>query len=309
MSFNLLSVTRPISPGPVNIGAFGDYLASQDSGLIKDKISIGSFVFDYAGEVTSELKSDITDHYTEDNTAIQDHIALNPIRVTMRGLIGELVAGPAQGGLNGLLGGIQDKLTTIPAYIGGKTPQIVSKASKAITQVQKVTTQISSAVSKGKSLLDFMEFGALTSVNQALAYKRLEAMWATRSFFSIRTPYRDYKNMVIESMKATQTEDTKYISEFTVTLKQIRQATVTISKVTPGSTSRLQAASNKINTGEAGTKLQPPFVYPPAATTDGTRLKYVTPAGFPTTSATKTLSEQGWKSGMKFSEFGYKKLQ
>ncbi len=67
-------------PSPFKVGEFGNYLASQESGVIGDQMSIGAFVFDYAGEVSSELHADITDHYTEDNTVVQDHIALNPIR-------------------------------------------------------------------------------------------------------------------------------------------------------------------------------------------------------------------------------------
>ena len=249
MAFNTLLPKSSMPPSPLKVGEFGNYLAGQESGVIGDQMSIGAFVFDYAGEVSSELHADITDHYTEDNTVVQDHIALNPIRVTMRGLIGELVAGPVAGGITGLLGGLQDSLTTVNAYIGGKTPQAINKASKAITQVQKVTTQISSAVSKGKSLIDFLNFGALTSVNQAVAYRRLEAMWENRTPFKIVTPFKRYENMVIESLKAVQSEDTKYVSEFTVTLKQIRFATVTVSTVPNGSDRRNQQISPLRNQG------------------------------------------------------------
>lgn len=249
MAFNTLLPKGSMPPSPFKVGAFGNYLASQESGVLSDAISIGSFVFDYAGEVSSTLRADITDHYAEDNTVFQDHIALTPIRVTMKGLIGELVQGPVAGGIAGLLGGLQSSLTTVNAYIGGKTPQAITKASKAITQVQKVTTQISSAVSKGKSLIDFLNFGALSNVKQAVAYRRLEAMWENRTPFRIHTPYKIYENMVIEELKATQPEDTKYLSEFTVTLKQMRFATLTVSDIPNGAEQRNQQISPQINQG------------------------------------------------------------
>ena len=207
-----------------------NYLTSQESGLVNDRINMGGFIFDYAGEVTAELKSDITDHYTEDNTVMQDHAALNPIRITMRGLVGELVAGPGPGGLNGLLGGLQSSLTTINAYTGGKTPQAIVKASKAITQVQNVTNQISSVVSKYNSLKNFLDWGAESSTRQAKAYKQLETKWYMKEIMYIQTPFKNYPNMMIESLKMVQSEETKYVSEITVTLKQIRQAKVTVTK-------------------------------------------------------------------------------
>lgn len=253
-----ISPNFPSIPG-ANSAAF-NFLTSQQSGIISDGISIDSFVFDYAGEVSIELKADITDHYTEDNTVIQDHIALNPARVVMRGLIGELVKGPAQAGLAGLLGGLQNSLTTINAYIGGKTPQAVVKASKAISQVQKVSDQISSAVSKGKSLLNFLEYGSVSSVKQAKAFQKLEMLFNRRIPFAIQTPYKHYTNMVIETLKAVQSEDTKYVSDITVTLKQIRQASVTLTKT--GAAVRLaQKAAQKVQGQGTGKPAVPSTVF------------------------------------------------
>lgn len=256
MAFNTLIPKSALPSSLTNVKSMASFLTSQESGVVSDHVNIGGFIFDYAGELSAELHADITDHYTEDNTVVQDHIALKPVRLTMRGLIGELVAGPSQGGLNGFLTGLQNSLTTINSYIGGKTPQAVTKAAKAITQVQKVTTQISSAVSKGKSLLNFLQDGALSATKQAEAFKKLSALWENRVPFIVETPYRKYDNMVIESMKAVQAEDTKYVSEFTVILKQIRFATVETSIIRNGAMLRNQQISPLRNQGlSSGNKL------------------------------------------------------
>src|ERR1700729_4349756 len=73
-----------------------------------------SLLFHYEGEQVVSLQSDITDHYIEDNTALQDQIALKPEEVTTHGFIGELndVAPPILAAVQA----IADKLTVIDAY-------------------------------------------------------------------------------------------------------------------------------------------------------------------------------------------------
>jgi hypothetical protein len=53
---------------------------------------IAGFLFDIPEEEEINLRSEITDHYVEDNTAIQDQIALKPDEVTVRGLVAEIVS-------------------------------------------------------------------------------------------------------------------------------------------------------------------------------------------------------------------------
>lgn len=58
---------------------------------------IAGFLFDYDIEEFMELMSEITDNAIEDNTSLQDNIALLPERVTLRGIIAELTdVGAAQ---------------------------------------------------------------------------------------------------------------------------------------------------------------------------------------------------------------------
>ena len=57
---------------------------------------IAGFLFDIVGDEWVELQSDITDHFVEDNTAINDQIALRPEQVTVRGIVAELTNAGAQ---------------------------------------------------------------------------------------------------------------------------------------------------------------------------------------------------------------------
>lgn len=49
-----------------------------------------ALLFDYESENTASLESDITDHFVEDNTYLNDHIALRPEIISVRGFKGEL---------------------------------------------------------------------------------------------------------------------------------------------------------------------------------------------------------------------------
>ena len=237
-----------------------DFMASQDAGLVNDHFSISGFIFDYAGEVSTELGADITDQYVEDNTVIQDHIALKPVRVVMKGLIGELRAGPAIGGLSGVLNGLQSSFATVNAYIGGKTPSALVKASKAISQAQNISNQISSAVSKGESLYSFLKDGAQSNSRQAGAYKYLRGLTVNRVPFTIQTPHQIYKNMVIESLRALQPEDTKFLSEFVVTLKELRFASLTTTVTAKNANSKVgQAKENLKKKSPAAGKVKATF--------------------------------------------------
>src|SRR5579863_4903278 len=67
-----------------------------------------TLLFHYEAENTAQLQSDITDHFIEDNTAIQDQIALKPEKITVHGFIGELndvfpVSIPNNGQISALL--------------------------------------------------------------------------------------------------------------------------------------------------------------------------------------------------------------
>lgn len=251
----------PVIPSPsllissVSVESLSNYLASQKTGLIAEHFNIAGLIFHYSGEVKTELNADITDHYTEDLKAVHDHIALQPIRVVMRGLIGELSRGFSPSGISGSLQTLQNGLTSVPGYLGKSTPQAVYRASKVVSQAQNVSNQVSSAVSKGKSLYKFFRDGAVSNTEQSRFYIQLEALWNQRAPFTIQTPHKIYRNMVIESMVALQPEDTKYLSEFTVTLKQIRFASVTTinavktSGVTQWNQQRTELKNNGVNTG------------------------------------------------------------
>lgn len=194
-----------------------------------------SFLFQYEGEQSVTLKSDITDHYVEDNRAVQDNIALNPEIYTTRGFIGELSdVSPA---LLSPLKFAADKLTTISAY----TPQLSTTALLAYNEAfflyQVGANVLNSAVAAWSSIGNFFGQGSSQSVigdsgltagnmqnKQQVAFQQLYGYWNQRTLFTVQTPWAVFQNMAILSLRAIQDEATNKISDFEIQFKRIRKA-------------------------------------------------------------------------------------
>lgn len=236
-------------PGSSAVMTWVDTLGSQDSKMAPASASFDGLAFDYTGEIKVESTSDITDHYMEDNTPSQDHIALAPRRVTLKGIVGELVAGPGATGVMGVLNNIQNSLTLVPGFIRPESSTMVLKASKAISSAQKLASQVSTAVGRGKSLWNMFSKGNVAPTKQAQMYQKLENIRQNRSILiSVETPFLSFPVMAIESITALQPEDTKFLSEFTVTLKEIRFASLLVTQPS-GAPSFMAGTSAQKNLG------------------------------------------------------------
>lgn len=90
---------------------------------------IAGFLFDIPEDEWVELASVITDHYVENNTAVQDNIALEPERVTVRGLVAELVmSAPPPQEAAPVTNPLPDNVPMTPPLTAGSTSSILSSA-------------------------------------------------------------------------------------------------------------------------------------------------------------------------------------
>ena len=188
---------------------------------------LGGFVFDYLGEETLTFEADITDHYVENNTAVQDHVARKPRRVTLRGFKSELAI-PAPHGVSGLLSTMQSALSQVQAYLGKYTPGVVATMGKAITQAQNVVNEVTQDLSKVQNIISLFPGAPVQQTSQEKAYAQLYTCFRGDMAsgipipFSIDTPYGPMNNMLIERVTMTQPENTQGWSDISVTLKEIR---------------------------------------------------------------------------------------
>lgn len=198
-----------------------DELANKYILKPKSANGIGGFVFDYEGDSNISLHADITDHWAENNTAIQDHIAIHPTRITLHGLVGELVLAKPTGIL-GVLDAIQDKLGQVPAYLGKYTPQALGKIQSAVTKAQSTVNTVDQALSRVQNIVGLFDNSVLGLTKQQKAYQKLQGLLVSKQLLIIVTPFGTHNNMVVESISLTQPEETKDLCEVSVTLKQMR---------------------------------------------------------------------------------------
>ena len=208
-----------------NVSAYINQIASQYVITPKGLKGIAGFVFDYEGEDRLTMESDITDHYAEDNTAIQDHIALRPKMIILRGFVSELTLPGVGTGLFGSLTQLQQKLGTADAYLGKYTPQglqnLQGSASKAISQVQNYANTASQYLNQAKNLAGLFGVGQ-PPTQQAKAYQTLGALRDSFQVFGVTTPWSYFPSMSITSLVFMQPKDNKQQSDITVTMKEIR---------------------------------------------------------------------------------------
>ena len=182
---------------------------------------IAGFVFDYEGETTVNLQAEITDHYSEQNTFTNDHAALKPARIVLRGYVAELALTPANGVL-GALATLQAKLTTLPAILGKYTPAIIPKIAILTSKATNVVNTIDTDISRAQNLVGLFVGSQVAPTKQEKAYQQLYSLWSTNQVFTLATPFTYFQSVMIESITMTQDETTKEWSEISVTVKEVR---------------------------------------------------------------------------------------
>lgn len=205
-----------------------------------------ALLFHYEGEQTVLLESDITDHFIEDNTAIQDQIAQKPEVITTHGFIGELNNVPPKA--LALVKQIADRLTVVSAYAPVLSATALIAYSEAFLLYQTAATVANTAVSAwntitgsgGENVIGTGGLGgafnaATGSISnsqnkQQVAFQQFYGYWKARTLFTVQTPWAVFQNMAIKSLRAIQDADSRVITDFEVTFKMIRTATTATSQ-------------------------------------------------------------------------------
>lgn len=215
---------------------------------------VAGFVFNVQSESVAIMQADITDHYTEDNRALQDHIAIRPKRVTLKGYVGELVYSPGAGGAPAVLQNVAQKLTEVAAYL----PSI---AAGAETIEQGITSSPSLTLSNVSNIYATVQnvLGAFGNTqNQQNAFTFFRSLMQSATLMGVQTPWEFMANMAIETITAVQPEESQFITDFAITLKEIRIAQVTTTAYSPGGSGGIVPAGGPSLQGPADVQAQPP---------------------------------------------------
>lgn len=203
------------------LGVFDAVKDTFDKYIVRpaNSFGLGGFVFDVEGETSINLSTEITDHYTEKNVAIQDHIAIRPKKITLKTYVGELVY-RLDGSTDTDLQKAIQKLTVVDDYL--------PRLSSAGQQIKRLLDGDQSDLSFNNLLNQASDIWALTKnlnppiPRQQQAYMYFKALAEQKILVSLQTPFEYAANMAIETIIATQSEDSQWISDFSITLKEIR---------------------------------------------------------------------------------------
>lgn len=235
---------------------------SQANGADSEAQLPDTFVFNYEGEQTVALQSDITDHYVEENFAVQDQIALKPEMVTTHGFIGEL-NDVVPFGLQ-TLKAIADKLTVVGAYAPSLSVTAELAYAEAFFVYQIGANVRDTAIAAWNTVSNFVSpsgptgFGAqnvvsngvltegLSQTKQQKAFAQFYGWWVHRILFRVQTPWAVFDNMAIQSLRAIQDAETRMITDFEITFKTIRTASTSgrLSNIPQGLQGRAQDQSS-----------------------------------------------------------------
>lgn len=181
---------------------------------------IAGFLLDLAEEDTSELESDITDHYIEANTPIQDHIALRPETITVTGRVAELVKStPVLAPVTAVPNVLPDAPELKPEFTD---EQLAQQDETAITQAEDAA-----GIDSSQSLFGYYKDQAKQQpgqTKQGYIYNYFYQLWKGRQLFSVETPWGIMENMAILSASAKQGAESRSVTEFSITFKKIRTA-------------------------------------------------------------------------------------
>lgn len=231
MALELRRILNNPSAQPFNsLANFVDLASSSINIYVVEPADPNSeiFLFDTRGEEEVNLESDITDNWVENNTSIQDHIGLKPMTITLRGYVGELTNKPNA-----------DLLELQAQYrnLSDKTPNLTTAGLNPFlptlsTQAQYIVNRAEEAygiykkANESVKRIDEKMAGIPTSdpTRQQEVFNKIKTLWADRTLSDVYTPYGIFNNMAIVSLNARQDEDSKSISAFSVTFKQIRIA-------------------------------------------------------------------------------------
>ena len=160
-------------------------------------------MFIYEGENAVNLASDITDHYIETNSSVQDHIALKPERITVHGFIGELTNTfppflPPSTQVQAILG-------AIGAFAPGFSQSASNVINDAFQAYQAVSSAVNGAVgawntvngSETQTFIGSQGISALGSnqTKQQLMFSQLYGYWSlplkglAPALFHVQTPW------------------------------------------------------------------------------------------------------------------------
>lgn len=184
---------------------------------------ISGWVFDIPTGENLDLDMDITDHYVESGSFINDHAVEKPIMITLTGMIGELVySAPESGSLEATLSNLSTKLGLVPAYLGPFTPGMTQKLAVVASAAAYAASQATAIEKRATNLIRYFKGEDSSQSLQEKAFRDLSALWKSKQVVTVQTPWGFFGNMMIKTISPKQDQQSNDYTDFSITLKEVR---------------------------------------------------------------------------------------
>jgi hypothetical protein len=210
----------------------GYYVKFEQKNINDLPLDVAGYYFDVITEHSLNLNSQITDNWLENNTVINDHIANQPLTITLRGLKGELYYIPNEKDRDELLKNARQKTSaTVFNKLSKLTslyPPVDNLTQIAINVKDYVTASAKRYIGVVKQFVYNNNYAAFSPRAQQqyeseirAIYERFNQMRELKAPFEVETPYATFKNMYIQSLALRQGNQL-YVSDVEVTFKQVK---------------------------------------------------------------------------------------
>lgn len=219
-SVDKISLATSIFKKTVNIGEAIVEFASQTG--------IAGFKFHLPKREQVKFQSDVTDHYTDLNNPVQDHIARKPVTITMNGLQGEYFYSvnkieDAIATIVPVLACVKEFLPKLPDSVKDSLAKKYSDLSgKPLSKTPEAlrTTEARKDLS-GIDLFNLYQDLYKLKSAQTRAFLFFEALWQSEATFTVETTWKRYNNMIVTDVTPLRDENAD-ITDITVTFKQMQ---------------------------------------------------------------------------------------
>jgi hypothetical protein len=217
---------------------------------------IAGWLFDVKKTDQLDLDSDITDHYMEDNSFVNDHVVIKPIIIQQSGFIGELKALKPSGS-DQAFEFLKSDLQALDSFAGEYTGQTLQKMQDVISQAQSYTNAVNQTISQTKNIVKQFDGISGNNTEQENAYKKLSSLFKSANLVTVQTPWGIIENMKIQKVSLSQPEDSVDYSDISLTLKEMRftQVKTTVFDSTNYNRNSMQNSDTKDLGKTKGTKL------------------------------------------------------
>ena len=204
------------------------------------KAQIGVMRLDASVSETHDRTAVVTQNEVEDGTNVADHIKLQPIGLTIEGLISDVPLS-LFGSALGLAGGFATSQVQ-NAFGGGGSVGGALAAQAAALGIGSVAGLVLERTNTDKVR------------NPQDAFRYLEELWENRLPFEVITVSRTYQNMVISNLSIPKNAQIGKGLRFTVTMEQVRIVSSTVVQVPFFLAPNVPGASTSAKTGKQSAK-------------------------------------------------------